>query len=293
MSPGQQPREYDAPTHIMTTNYLSATFDWHLPDLVSAYDEAPLWSAVFGALLLAHVPMRPAATVLDLGCGIGFPTIELAGRLGPKGTVWGIDPWPEALERARAKAQSQAVTNVHFVDGDAAQLPFDDARFDLVTSNLGVNNFDDVATALAEARRVLRPDGRIALTTNLRGHMAEFYGVFERVLQARGATAETGALQHHIDHRATVASLQATLDNAGFVTVKIIEDSYAMRFADGTALLNHYFIKIGFLDAWKAVVPPEEHASVFAQLEAALNADAANGGLMLTIPMAYIEAKAE
>ena len=65
----------------------------------------------------------------------------------------------------------------------------------------------------------------------------------------------------------------------------------AMRFTDGSALLNHYFIKLGFLDGWKTVLDPGDQARVFARLEMKLNALAqARGELKLTIPMAYVEA---
>jgi len=63
-----------------------------------------------------------------------------------------------------------------------------------------------------------------------------------------------------------------------------------MRFASGSALLRHHFIRLGFLDAWKAVVPEDERPRVFARLEHALNeAAGCSGGLLLTIPLAYIE----
>ena len=53
-------------------DYLSFTADFADPTLVAVYDELPLWSALFGALLLRHVPLQRGATTLDLGCGTGF-----------------------------------------------------------------------------------------------------------------------------------------------------------------------------------------------------------------------------
>jgi len=65
-----------------------------------------------------------------------------------------------------------------------------------------------------------------------------------------------------------------------------------MRFADGTALLNDYFIKLGFIGAWKATVASDRREATFAALEKNLNnAASRNNGLQLTIPMAYIEGK--
>jgi hypothetical protein len=66
-----------------------------------------------------------------------------------------------------------------------------------------------------------------------------------------------------------------------------------MRFADGSALLRHYFIRLGFLDGWRGVVTPETEREVFAALEDGLNRRAAERGeLTLTVPLAYVEAEA-
>jgi hypothetical protein len=66
-----------------------------------------------------------------------------------------------------------------------------------------------------------------------------------------------------------------------------------MRFADGTALLRHSFIRLGFLPAWRSVVSPVRQSQVFAELERGLNRRAAqSGGLALTVPFAYLEALA-
>lgn len=62
-----------------------------------------------------------------------------------------------------------------------------------------------------------------------------------------------------------------------------------MRFAGGTALLNHYFIKLAFLDGWKRVVPGREAEMFLRVLERLDNVARQNGELMLTIPMAYVE----
>lgn len=69
---------------------LLTAIDLNAATVVDAYDELPLWSALFGALLLRHVPLRPARVALDIGCGTGFPLLELALRLGPTAHVYAI-----------------------------------------------------------------------------------------------------------------------------------------------------------------------------------------------------------
>jgi SAM-dependent methyltransferase len=262
--------------------YLDFVPDFNSPDIVNAYDELPLWSAMFGLMLLEFVPLAGVAKALDVGCGTGFPLIELAERLGPSAHVEGVDPWSAALARLREKVRIRKTPNVTLHECSASSLPFPDATFDLIVSNLGINNFDDREGALRECRRVAKSGATIALTTNLVGHMRELYDVFESVLDDAGRAR----LTDHIAHRATVAGVSSLLRSAGFEVCAVHERKSVMRFADGTALLNHHFIKLGFLDAWKTVAGD---LSVFDRLQTELDR---RGELRLTIPMAYVEARA-
>jgi arsenite methyltransferase len=261
--------------------------DFNSPQVIAAYDEVALWSAMFGLLLLEEVPLTNVTNVLDVGCGTGFPLIELAERLGSRAHLHGIDPWSGGLKRAAEKIASRGTPNVTLHEGSANAMPFPDATFDLIVSNLGVNNFEDRAAAIRECHRVAKSGATLALTTNLQGHMHEFYEVFADVLRDYAEASQR--LRDHIEHRATVANVRELLETGGFKVTRVVERESVMRFADGTALLNHYFIKLGFLDAWKKVVPGNER-EVFERLRNAL--DARSNELRLTIPMAYVEALA-
>ena len=271
------------------TSYLDFEADFSSPSLVDAYDEAPLWSAMFGLLLLDEVPLSGVRTALDVGCGAGFPLIELAERLGPAAHVHGIDPWKAGLGRAADKVRNRATPNVTLHEGSASQMPFADATFDLIVSNLGVNNFEDREGAIRECRRVARDGGVIALTTNLQGHMRELYDIFEDVL---AEPEHRDALRAHVEHRATIPAVRELLEHGGFAVTRVVERTGTMRFASGTALLEHHFIKLGFLDAWKGVVAGRER-EIFPILQQRLDDHAAERGeLALTIPMAYVEGRA-
>ena len=273
----------------IVTDYLTFAVDLNAPETVSVCDELPLWSAMFGLLLLRHVSMSKGIQVLDVGCGTGFPLLELAQRLGSTSTVYGIDPWETAINRAKLKAQLWKVHNVHINKGDAAAMPFPDGQFDLIVSNLGINNFDDPEAVLAECWRVSKPSARMVLTTNLKGHMQEFYAVFESTLLDFGNERAVNALKRHVDHRATLEGIAALFKRTGFRLAKVHEESATLRFVDGSAFLRHYFIELAFLDAWKSVLDAGEREAVFARLEANLNNLAKASELALTIPMAYIE----
>jgi arsenite methyltransferase len=262
------------------------------PGAVALYDELPLWSAPFGLLLLDRVPLKPGIVALDVGAGTGFLSVELAQRCGPTSRVIAVDPWKAGMDRLRGKLDTLGLTNVVLLEQDAAALDLPAESVDLIVSNLGVNNFENAEAVLQECFRVAKPDCKLFLTSNLVGHMAELYDIFRTTLVEVGQVEALADLDAHINHRATVESLTRLLRQAGFEAVDIATDSFRMRFANGSSLLRHYFIRLGFLPGWKAVVPPSSHEKTFEALEHNLNAIAeVHGELALTIPMACVEAR--
>jgi len=274
------------------TDYLNYEFNIPGPEFAATYDELPLWSAPFGLLLLEHVPLKPGMTVLDVGCGTGFPLVELAGRLGKTSRVYGIDRWKDALAQLDRKVKTRGLENVSMVEGNAAAMPFEPEFFDLVVSNLGLNNFENKEKVFAESHRVLKKGGTFALTTNLVGHLREFYEVFEKVLAETGSGALLPALKAHVEQRAAVGTTVKNLQDAGFKLTKTIHGEFSLRFADGSSFLRHPFIKLAFLDGWKEVVGVGHLAEIFTLLENRLNElSAARGDWKTTVPMVYLEAE--
>lgn len=269
--------------------------DYLRPGYADCYDELPLWSAPFGQLLLEHVPLRPGMTILDVGAGTGFLSIELAQRSGGAATVYAVDPWTEALARLRHKLDFLEIDNVRLIDGGAEHVELPAGSIDLVVSNLGIHNFEDPDAVLAECFRLAKPGATLALCTNLSGHMQELYAVYRTLLEERTPSEERAerlkAFDAHVEHRGTVDSVHQLLQRAGFEIAEVATSSFQMRFADGSALLRHAFIRLGFVPAWKELAPADAVEETFRALEARLNTLAAQrGSLDLTIPMAYLAA---
>ncbi|NIZ92462.1 methyltransferase domain-containing protein [Kineococcus rubinsiae] len=109
--------------------------------------------------LLPH--LAPGTTVLDLGCGVGSITADLAARVAP-GRVVGVDVSAEVLATARAAADERGV-EVELVVADALALPFADGEFDVVHAHQVLQHLPDPVGALREARRVTRPGGVVAV----------------------------------------------------------------------------------------------------------------------------------
>lgn len=104
--------------------------------------------------------LQPGDRALDICCGTGDVAFLLAGR---GSSVVGVDFCEEMLDVARSRAASAPQASVTFQHGDALELPFDDASFDVVTMAYGLRNLADLKRGLSEMRRVVRPGGRLLI----------------------------------------------------------------------------------------------------------------------------------
>ncbi len=109
---------------------------------------------------LAALATRPGEHVLDLGCGAGASTAEIAGAVGPEGRVVGVDISADLLAIARARREN---AGVEFIEGDAARLPLGEAVFDAMFSRFGCMFFGDPPAAYAHLRTSLKPGARVVL----------------------------------------------------------------------------------------------------------------------------------
>ena len=100
--------------------------------------------------------------VIDVGCGCGETSIELASRVGASGSVIGIDIATPMLERARERVREAGIANVRFENADAETHALPAEAFDVVFSRFGVMFFSDPTRAFANLLQSLRPGGRLA-----------------------------------------------------------------------------------------------------------------------------------
>lgn len=191
------------------------------------YDEADIASLPANAQLslgcgnpLVLASLKPGQTVLDLGSGAGFDALLAAARVGPTGKVIGVDMTPAMVERASSAAAGRA--EVEFRLGRLEALPVDDDSVDVIISNCVVNLSPEKERVFAEAFRVLRPGGRLAIADPVKIRPLE-------------GTRWEGA-QHMaacISGAMTVAEYQDRLHQAGFTDVKVaVEDGSAAHISD-------------------------------------------------------------
>ncbi|MCI0432453.1 MAG: methyltransferase domain-containing protein [Gemmatimonadetes bacterium] len=160
--------------------------------------------------VLSMLPDPAGLTVVDIGCGMGTFTIESARR-GAR--AFGIDPAPAAVAAARRVALAEGVASTGFVRADAAMLPVRDAASDAVIAADLIEHLDDdtLDRVLREARRILRPGGRLVLYTPNRGHLFECL---------RDAGLLRDADPSHIGLR-SAAQLRNAVARAGFVRLAV------------------------------------------------------------------------
>jgi arsenite methyltransferase len=196
----------------------------------SEAQDAP--EAALAASLGCGVPtgvadLHDGETVLDLGSGAGADVLISARRVAPSGRAIGLDMTDEMLELARANAAEAGVENAAFVKGYLEELPLEDASVDVVISNCVINLSADKTRTLAEAARVLRPGGRLAISdvvadpnldAQTKADMAAWTGCiagalteaeFRAALQAAGLGEIEIRPTHRVHERASAAIIRA------------------------------------------------------------------------------------
>ncbi|MFF5899032.1 methyltransferase domain-containing protein [Streptomyces argenteolus] len=144
--------------------------------------------------------LRPGQAVLDVGCGPGTITADLAGLVSP-GRVTAVDASGEVLEKAARTASERGLENVEFAAADVHALDFPDASFDVVHAHQVLQHVGDPVQALREMRRVCRPGGVVAARDSDFAAMAwypevpgmtEWLDVYGRVARGNGGEPHAG-----------------------------------------------------------------------------------------------------
>jgi ubiquinone/menaquinone biosynthesis C-methylase UbiE len=171
--------------------------------------EFALQSRAATDLLLEAARFEPGMRILDLASGSGEPAVSLARAAGPSGYVVATDIVPDMLLGAREHAADRGRGNVAFAAANGEALPFRDGTFDRLTCRFGVMFFPAVERAMAEARRVLRPNGRAIFVAWGDARHNTFFSATTGVLLKHAPPAQqTPDLAHRF---AEPGSLSATL----------------------------------------------------------------------------------
>jgi SAM-dependent methyltransferase len=180
----------------------------------------------------ALAQLNPGETVLDLGSGGGIDVLLSARRVGPTGKAYGLDMTDDMLALARENQKNAGVENVEFLKGEIENIPLPDNSVDVIISNCVINLSADKDRVLREAFRVLKPNGRFAVSdVVVRGEVPD--EIRKNMLLWVGCIA--GALGDQ--------EYQAKLTQAGFESIEI-EPTRIYSLEDARTVLAGYGIDV-------------------------------------------------
>ena len=213
---------------------MSQPGQWQVAGSAPEVYERELVPAVFGewapiVVKLAHP--RPGERVVDVACGTGIVARIAAARVGPSGVVVGVDLNPGMLNVVRSvRTDPRSAAPIQWQEASADKLPFPGESFDIVYCQLGLQFFSDRPAALREMRRVLGPEGRLALM------------VWRGIHESPGFAMLAASLEKHVGQAAAAImrapfglfnaeELAGLVRAAGFQDVAIQQRVGTVRFA--------------------------------------------------------------
>jgi SAM-dependent methyltransferase len=205
-----------------------------------AADQAEVYEASFvpaifaqwAPLLLDAAAVQPGHAVLDVACGTGILARTAAERVGPRGRVVGVDISPGMLAVARRLAPS-----IEWRDGDAHDLPFPDATFDVVACQSALMFFADATRALGEMGRVCRSSGAVAVQVYAGLDAQPAYGPWVEMV-ARHAGPEALSLLSTYWMHGDLAGLRVRFERAGLAVTDVRTVQGIARFDSVEAMVR-------------------------------------------------------
>lgn len=186
--------------------------------------------------LLESADLRAGERVLDLACGTGLIARLAAERVGPTGTVVGVDVAPDMIEVARSVPVPEG-TSVEWHEADAASLPLPDDSFDVVLCQMGLMFVEDKGAALSEIRRVLAPGGRLALNTP--GTIQRPFEIMDEGL-ARHISPDLAGFVRVVFSMPDPEGLRRLLEDAGFREIEATGTTTTLRLPPPADFLWQY-----------------------------------------------------
>ena len=233
----------------------------------------PIWSARFGRLMLRDLTLPQKAMVLDVGCGTGYPSLEILRRMDDQGRIIAIDPSSPMLDEARTKAGPLSGKRIFFRSESAApKLSFADDVYDLVVCNAGLQEFEDPEMAVREFARVCKPGGRVLVTLPLAGTYQEFFDIFREVLTKQDRQDAIDRLDAYLTRFPAEPQAQGWLEDAGLADVTLEHESFTLLFKSSREFFFAPIIEYGPLSEWKRIAGKgQEMQAVFWECKNAID----------------------
>jgi len=258
-----------------------------LDKMARVYDDEilPIWSQRFGRMLLRGLEVPHKAMVLDVGCGTGYPSLELLKRMDEQGRIIAIDPVGALLDVARKKAGDLAGRRIFFrSESPVAKLAFADEVYDLVISNLGLMLLDSPRRAVKEFCRVAKRGGWVIATLPLIGTYGEFYDIYREVLTKSDQHEILERLEAHIIKTPDPDRVVGWFEKAGLEAVDVEVEEFSLLFKSSREFFFAPVIEFGPLSSWKEVAGKgQTMQEIFWHIKEAIDAYFGNRAFEITV----------
>ena len=254
------------------------------PKWVAYADRLDARIGPLGRLAMERADLGAGQRVLDVGCGCGQTSLELARRVGPSGRVSGVDLSAQMLDKAAARAREAGLANLAFEVADAQTAELGVARYHRIYSRFGVMFFADPVAGFANLRRALAADGALAFVC------------WQELARNRWALEPLLAAGKHIPlpeppapgapgpfSLAERGRLEGVLAAAGFGRVEIegVETDFELAGDGGVDEATEFLLEIGPTARALAEADPDARAAVAGAVREVVAAHAAPGGVAM------------
>lgn len=228
--------------------------------------------------MLELARIRPGQRILDIAAGAGEPAVSAAERVGPDGYVLATDISEGIVELARQVAQERGLRQVEtrVMDGEKLDLP--DASFDAVLCRLGLMYMPHPVTALREWRRVLKPQGRVAVVVFSTPDRNPWGALPAAIIRQRAQLPPPVAGQPGPFSLGAPGVLDDAFRQAGFAAPAVLAVPVPNRAASAAAYVRVAREAFGAFNAMMAHLPLPEREAVWNDVEAAMRNFESAGG---------------
>jgi ubiquinone/menaquinone biosynthesis C-methylase UbiE len=263
--------------------------------LARIYDDEilPVWSQRFGRMLLRGLAFPERGQILDVGCGTGYPAIEIVRRMGAGCRLIAIDAASAMLDVARKKIADVpgAKAKVFFrTESATPKLSFAEGVYDLVVCNLGLTEMPDPAAALADFARVTKQGGEVRVTLALDGTFQEFFDIYREVLIKHDKHEALERLEQHMaEAYPSIDKIDEWMASAGYGDWEVRSEEFSMLFRSSREFFFAPVIELGPLAEWKNIAGKgQEMQDVFWYIKEAIDAYFAGRAFQITVKAGLI-----
>jgi SAM-dependent methyltransferase len=233
--------------------------------------------------LLEAAALQPGQRVLDVACGTGLIARLAAERVGPSGTVTGLDIAPDMIEVARTVSPSTIAWHV----GDAASLPFADGSYNVVLCQMGLMFMPDRRAAVAEMRRVTASGGRVVVTTP--GLIQPPFAIMEQALVDH-ISGDLGGFVRAVFSLHDPDEVTSLLRAAGLVDVTAAVTNVTFNLGAPAEFLWQY-INLTPMGAFVAQAPPAAQEAMERHVVESWQPFLVDGALSIEQPMVVVSGR--